>query len=484
MQQFDWNIPQRQPVAGLAIVFLNTFWEVLKRLWPFLLLMLFGKEDDGVNRYEIAALAFLVITVVSAVIRFLYFRFYIEDEKLIIKSGWFKKVTKIIPLEKIQSVHIEQGPLHQVLNVVKLSIDTAGSQKAEATIDALHKTMAEALKQQLESEKAEPAQQKISELKLPVIRLTPKDLFRLSISANHVEAFFILLSFVFGLYENLKDIDNNLFSRLEDLLPGQAVYPILFLVISILLITILVSTIRIFLRFYDLSVFKTVKGFQVRSGLINVKEKMAASGKIQFVSWSANWIRKLMHLWILEYHIAGGDQLKQNLKVQIPVTQDEHIPLLVKNYHANLTITNEVFIRIHPSFLWRRLLVYGIFPLLLIIPALWFVWQQYALLLLLYPVALGIIVWCFRKKFRLWAMEDVIYIRKGIFGEEKILMQWHKLQAVQLSQSIFQRRKNLASVRLLTAAGNITIPFIELSAARQLVNFALVKTEFSNRTWM
>ena len=32
----DWSQPQRQPLAGLAIVILKTFWEVLKRAWPFL----------------------------------------------------------------------------------------------------------------------------------------------------------------------------------------------------------------------------------------------------------------------------------------------------------------------------------------------------------------------------------------------------------------------------------------------------------------
>lgn len=484
MQPFDWNKPQRQPLAGLAIVFLNTFWEILKGIWPFLLLFLFGKQENGVNRYEIAALFFLLLTIVSAVIRFLYFRFYIEEQKLVIKSGWFRKVTKIIPLEKIQSVHIEQGPLHQVLNIVKLSVDTAGSHKAEATIDALHKSMAEALKLHLESGKMDEEDGRKTEFKAPVLRLAPKDLFKLSISANHIEAFFILLSFAFGLYENLKDIDNNLFSRLRDFLPQRAVYPILFLIVTILFITIIVSTARIFLRFYDLTVLKTGKGLEIRSGLINVKEKLVPFRKIQYVSWKTNWIRKLMHLWMVEYHTAGGDEAKQNLKVQIPVTQEEQISVLVQNYNNQPRITNEVFIRIHSSFVSRRLLVFGLFPCLLLIPVFWFLWKEYAFFFLIYPAGLWVILWCFRKKFRLWALEDTVYIRKGIFGEEKILLEWHRLQSIQLSQSIFQRKKNLATVTIHTAAGNVTVPFISLIAARQLVNFALFKTESSQRYWM
>ena len=131
MRTYDWSKPQRQPVAGLVVVFINTFWEIIKRLWPFIILMLLGNNEGKVNRYEILAVVLLGITIINALFSFLYFRFYMEEGKLIIKKGWLKKETRVIPLEKIQTVHIEQGPVHQVLNIVKLSIDTAGSQKTE-----------------------------------------------------------------------------------------------------------------------------------------------------------------------------------------------------------------------------------------------------------------------------------------------------------------------------------------------------------------
>ena len=120
MRTFDWSKPQRQPFSGLTVVFANTFWEVLKTVWPFLLIMLFNKSPGKVNRYEIIGLVFLVFTILSAVLKFIYFKFYIEDKKLIIKKGWLKREVNVIPLQKIQTVNIEQGPLHQMLNIVKL----------------------------------------------------------------------------------------------------------------------------------------------------------------------------------------------------------------------------------------------------------------------------------------------------------------------------------------------------------------------------
>ncbi len=484
MNEFNWSHPQRQPIAGLLVVFLNTIWEVAKRLWPLLILMVIGKKGN-MSRYEYMAIGFLVITIVTALLRFLYFRFYLEENKLIIRKGWIHKETQVIPLEKIQTVNIEQGPLHQLLNIVKLSIDTAGSQKAEASIDSLHQSMAVALRERLlsQSQQLDANDTRISSGEV-ILKLNGSDLGRLSISANHLEAFFILLSFGFGLYENLKDIDNSLISGLDTYIPEGAFYSLLFLAISILIITVLVSTARIFFRFYDFKLLRTEKGYQIKSGLTHIKEKLIGLDKIQFLSWKANWIRKLMGMWMLEYHVAGGEDLKNNLKVQVPITRNSYLHALVTNYQPMPIVDQAFTIQMHKAFVQRRLLILGLLPAMILAAIFWWLIQWYVLLFFILPLAVLIVSLLLQKKFRLWAMDDLLYIKKGILGEERILMLWHKVQAVSLKQSIYQRRKGLASVLISTAGGTITINFIELEAARALANFILFKTESSHKEWM
>ena len=484
MSQYDWTQPQRQPVAGLLVVFVNTFFEVFKRTWPFLVIILLGKKGSG-NRYEIYALIFLAITIISAIFKFIYFKFHIEQGKLVIKSGWLKKETKVIPLESIQTVHVEQGPVHSLLNIVKISIDTAGSQKTEVTIDALREDMAMELRKHILVDKKKiEGQPDESHLQLPLIRLTTRDLFKLSISANHIETFLILLSFGFGMYENLKDIDNDLFDSIEKFVPRNAIYPILVMVTIILFITVLVSTAIIFFRFYNFRVFKRSTSFYIHSGLMNVKEKMVPIQKIQYVSWRANWTRKLMRLWMLEYHIAGGVALKTQQRVQIPITQDTFIPVLVDAYHSFPVINDQKHVRIHPSFVWRQLLMKGIIPSLMVIPILWLIWQERAAYFIAYPILVGISAWLQQKKFRLWSLGESAFIKRGSFGERRILFEWYKIQSVALRQSFFQRRKKLATVILQTAAGRIVIPFIDLNAAREIINYSVYKAETSSRPWV
>lgn len=483
MKTLDWSRPQRQPLAGLAIVFINVLWEIIKRVWPFLILIMLQNKPGKVDKYEIIALIFVVFTVTSAVLKFFFFRFYIEDNKLIIKRGWIKKVTQIIPLERIQTVNIEQGPVHQVMNIVKLSIDTAGSERTETRIDALHKTMAEALKEQLLSNKGEITTEQPVSISPPFLQLNGTDLLKLSLSANHLETLALIFSFVFGLYENFKGVAGSFFSDTDDYLKDLSLSPVFFLVFVGLLITILVSTARIFFTFYDFKVTPVQKGLRIKSGLLNVKERLIAFQKIQFVSWKANWIRKMMGLWMLEYHITGGDDIHKKSRVHLPVTRNEFVPLLTKEYHP-VPQLNEVFIKMHPSYLWRRILFVALLPTLILFIPLWLMWHYVAFYLFFYTALATILSWAKYRKFRLWCLEDVAFIRQGWFGQEWILLRWYKIQSVQMRQTIFQRKKGLASLKLYTAAGVIVIPFINKNEAYQVMDYALYKIESTRESWM
>lgn len=260
-QKFNWSLPQRQPIAGLVIVFIKTIWEVLKRVWPLALLMIFNRKPGRTDQYEMIAAAIALFAIAGSIIKFIYFRFYISNDELVIKKGWINKQTIVIPLQRIQTVNIEENFLHSALNIVKVSIDTAGSNATEITIDALRKPMAEALQAQLYNKKESvEGQMDLPPAKIPVISLTVKDLWKLSFSANHMEAFFILLSFGFGIFDNLKEIGQDILPSAKGLLPSNSFSLVAFFTMAILIVTLFISTIRIFFKFYDFSLQKLLTG--------------------------------------------------------------------------------------------------------------------------------------------------------------------------------------------------------------------------------
>lgn len=476
-------------MEGLAIVVLKTVWEVIKRVWPLLLLILFRKnpEENGARDdiYEWLVTGISVIALLAGVFRFFYFRFYILNNELVVKKGWIKKETLTIPLQKIQTVHIEQSLLHEVLQIVKLSIDTAGSTKTEVTIDALRRPMAEALRYQLlEGTTDEGEAPRVEAPGAPLFRLTGNDLFRLSVSANHLEAFFLLLSFGLGIFENLRSISDNAFSDAEGFVRAGNTLVYLYF-IPVLLITIfLISTARILFKYYDFTVFGAAVGYRIRSGLTNVKERTVAFSKIQYVSWKASWIRRLMHIWVLEYHISGSDEQKRAQKVQVPVTNEENVPVLVRNYYPLPVPGDREAVRIHPAFIYRRILVTGLFPTAALTGIFWPLWGTGALVFLGYAGLIALHTVLYQRKFRLWSFDEEVLIRKGFLGEGFVLLQWYKVQTVTLRQSIYERRHGLATLVLHTASGNVRAPFIPVDTARALLNYALYQVERTERAWM
>ena len=489
MLKVDWSIPQRQPVAGLVIVVLKTVWEILKRIWPLLLLMLFRRSpEEGSNRgafYEWIVIGFSLLALLAGVLRFYFFRFHILNNELIVKKGWLKKETLTIPLQKIQTVHIEQSILHEVLNIVKISIDTAGSTKTEVAIDALRRPMAEALRSQLLEEGKDPAHDQATEAPgTPLIKLSGKDLLRLSLSANHLEAFFILLSFGLGTWDNLRNISDRAVSDAEGLVRTGTTLLWLFFVPALLLTVFVISTARIVFRFFDFTVFGSAAGYRIRSGLTNVKERTVVFRKIQYVSWHANWIRRLMRLWILEYHVSGSDEQKRALKVQVPVTNPAYVPVLAENYAPLPHPEGREAVRVHPSYIYRRLLMIGLFPTAALLGIFWPQWGERALVFCAYPLLIALYLWLYQRKFRLWAFREELLIRRGFLGEEFILLQWYKLQSVVLKQSLYERRHHLATVVLHTASGRLTVRFIPVATARALVNYSLYQVERSQQSWM
>src|SRR5688500_15917741 len=100
---YDWHIPQRQAGAGLLIMLYKTVIVVIKALWPLLLILVFRKGERSPGYIEFSIIGISVFILVNSVVEFFYFRFYMLNDELIIKKGFFRKKNITIPLQKIQA---------------------------------------------------------------------------------------------------------------------------------------------------------------------------------------------------------------------------------------------------------------------------------------------------------------------------------------------------------------------------------------------
>ncbi len=489
----DWSKPQRQSPSALIILLFKTILSLLKLLWPLLLVLILNKKSGSTtDKYEYIALGISVLSVLRSVIEYYNFRFNISENKLIITSGLFTKKTVTLPLDKIQAVHAEQTWVHRLFNVSKLSFDSAGSEKMEVKIEAVDKFRTAALKELILFNRKEVAVADASAGSVEIqtvkeetlITLAGNDLLKLGFSSNHLEAFFLIAIFVYSTLNNAgvsyKEFEGG--AKWLDENFGQNSLS-LFLAIAVLLISIGFSVIKILLTYFDFSISRSGKGYRVKSGLLNKKEKFVPFRKIQFISWKANWIRYKIGLFLLQFHATGNEQIQKKMQIKVPVTRNEFISLLLQPYHSLLPVANLKAIKIHRAYIFRRIFILGILPSIIMIPFLYAYFQYNSFFVLLLICFVGLSAFLFQKKFRLWIDNEALQIKKGVWGSHELILKWTHIQSINIEQSIYQRKNNLATLHLNTAGGIINIPFIELNKARAIQNYALYKIECSSESW-
>jgi putative membrane protein len=172
------------------------------------------------------------------------------------------------------------------------------------------------------------------------------------------------------------------------------------------------------------------------------------------------------------------------MQVKVPVTQPGYIIRLLENYHPLLTVNEFTPLRISRSYIRRRVLIFGLIPVLILLPILYINYNINSLIVLLWLFLIWGGCWLYQKKFRMWGGEAAFQIRQGVFGKHEIILKWKMIQSTQIRQGLYQQKHNLATIDLNTASGTITIPFIDLISAQKIQNYALYKIESSSVSWI
>ncbi len=487
----DFSIPQRQSPAAIFILVLRSAIAVFKSLWPALLVVMFNtKKQSETPKVLIMVVVLGVLAIVFALLRYFFYHFHIQAGNLIINTGWLKKKTLSIPLKSIQAVHLEQNIWQQVFNVSKVTFDSAGSEKVEAKMDALTMGKAEQLKQLLLAHVDDKPKETVeaTETVSTVYRLGAPDLIKLSLSANHLEAFFILLFLGLNLLEDLKKafaFDG--WQWMEK--TGVAFEKNIFLVVTVLIlfaavISILFSAFRTIVRYFDFSLFTEHQKWKITFGLLNRQQRIIPHNKIQVYSWHANWLRRKINFWMLDIKTVGQKVRREKQMLKIPLTSMEAATSLAVSYQQSEVAVPTKGDKIEPAHWQRTTLLISIPTTLALVGFGWFWlgWQSLWIGLSLCYFVFRNIRWY--QNFRWYANQEGLQVYKGVWGRRYSLLRWNKVQKITLSQSPYQRSHQLASVKFITAGGAVSVPYIKLETARELVDTALFLLESNDEKWM
>jgi putative membrane protein len=519
----DLTIPQRQ---SKKIILFYLFKSIKGLILYFLFAAIGTKSMGAYGWYMTAFIGFIaVISLLSPVLKYIYFTFHIEDDELIIQKGFLQKERKAIPLERIQSININQNVVQRILGIVSLEVDTAGSKAKELEIPGLERSFASQFKELLQERKEEiveevseatASERIISEepqeaetgeealsaesansnksiqdtTEVSILQLSVIDILKVGITQNHLKSAGLAIGVAFGSWYKIKDIVEQYFGEwlqqfsFENVVSGTSVGLAVAAVISFLFFSVVISMLLAINKYWDFSMVKKGTDLEVKMGLFNKKEIKIPLSKVQILEFHSNPLRKLLNFQTAQLYQAQSTDNKLG-SVSVPACKKEHRVLLQHLIFKQPVEETEQELHCNP-FSYARLAFYviSVFAIPLIGAAVYF--KVYAGIGLVIAISFFLIFAAFMygKNSKVIKDDDFVVFKKGWIFPQTIISPVFKTQAVEKWRSIFLIRRREAHFKLHSAAGTRGLRYLEEVPLNKLINTINNEVICSEEKWM
>ncbi|WP_339838150.1 PH domain-containing protein [uncultured Flavobacterium sp.] len=495
---FDFSIPQRQSLIGVVVLFANTLQKSVRALWPFILIVFFKKEAYSAIQVYLGIAGIIIFIAIIAFLRYWFFKFYIDYklEEFVIENGIFNKTKTTIPFHKIQKVTIDQSLIQRVFNVHKVELDTAGSDKKEASINAISQEMAFELKKQLleNTEKNSHLTEAVliaEEQAKSFITIGIPSLLKIGITANYIKSFAYIFLVFTTISDNLRQIGRE--DLIDDNLNQLEQIPIVSLVLGFLVFIftaiIVVNLFITVIKYFNFTIKKDKKSFVLTYGLLNIKNTIINPEKVQIIKLTQNFFQKKLDVNTIEILQASSDMKRASTKDKTKIPgcnkseKEEILKLLIGKSPQHQ-------IALFPNI--RKLLLNLFFLILIPVSIGLFInyyidkFTIYELLgvISIYVLFMGTILYFSYRNYRLFISDEFIVKQSGAWDIDHEIVKPYKIQAIETQQFIWQKITNIGSVVLYTAGGRVSFSTSNYTEIKEQVNKWLYQVETSKANWM
>jgi putative membrane protein len=495
----DFSQPQRQSLPGILVMFANSLQKTVRAIWPMLILWLV--KFDSLNKLLFFGSIAAVVVLIGLIsyLQYLFFTFHIDEEnnEFVIQKGVFNKTRITIQLHKIQQVNINQSLIQRLVGVYKLEIDTAGSDKKEASISAISHELATILKERLINHTQQEAVESIENISEEVvatsfIKIGLPSLIKIGFTSNYIKSFALIFLFFTTIVENLQQlnaevIDEDQVTNYLDTLP---VYTSILLVIVVFIgLILVVNLVRTILKYFDFTVQKSKQAIILSYGLLSTKNTLLNPNKVQKIKITQNYFQKKLDVTIIAIHQASSDveKVKEKDQIEVPGCTNYERNAILKLLLGQLPQKGTQYL---PN--WRKLAVNTFF--FLVVPLLitfllnhktqfvteteWFIYA------IIFTIFAAVMLWFSFKNYKLFVSEDFIIKQNGAWDIDTTIIESYKIQAIETKQFFWQKATNIGSVTLSTAGGTVSFTTGNYSEIKELVNYWLYEVETWEKNWM
>jgi putative membrane protein len=444
-------------------------WRTLRGTWPLLAAFAIGGRRDSVAILFLVAL-FFGLAVWSTVLHFLTLRYRVVQGRLEMRSGLLNRQNRALDPSRIQNTELVRNPLHKLLGLVELRVETASGREVEGLLSALSEEEGERLLGLLDAARARSKSRSEDGDKEEVLASADlSDLLRHGATGLRLGAG-IAIALGLGM-EALQFLDPEQYERVPGLVGrvGGAAAVIAF--VSGLFLLAVAGSVR---RFWGFILTVSDGRLVVSQGLLTKRRIELQLSKVQLATVRQPWSKRLFRFASIHVETAAahvGDGGTASAEAIIPVVETEDIGALLANVipHAD-TVWGTVLEPPHPRALRRGILSAIIEGLVIgaVIGA-WFGGWAWGFLLLA-PILDVMFAW-FDHRHQGWRVtEHLIIARSGYLNRRTHVVSRKKIQSITLRQGPILRRWDLAKVVIRVAGSRVDLPLLAAAEARHLVD--------------
>lgn len=388
--------------------------------------------------------------------RFLY---KVEDDTLHIKRGIFVRRDLYLTKDRVQVIDITSGIIERAFGLVRLTIQTAGSSSRQAVIEAVSVEQANVINNQLRSKVSEDITETGLSEEIPdqpeikrTIKLPNKELL---IAASTSGSFGIALSVIATLFSQIEPIlsESQLYDNIIQLIPNQTDA-------MVVITTILVFVIFAWLISFS-STLLTYGNFQidikedelvVARGIFEKKKITVPFNRIQAIHITEGIIRQPLGYASVHLESAGyGDEKGSGSFVLLPLIKtNEILPFLEKTVPGYFQTAPAIP---PPAKALRRYIFRSSFFVTLAVAAVYWI------------LDLNIFIWILPLLSFLWGWmryraaaagrhPEFYILRSRFISRSTSFIRLNRVQNISVSQSFFQRLRELCTITIYVASGD------------------------------
>jgi putative membrane protein len=412
-----------------------------------------------------------LVTLISLLLRYLTFSYRIEGHELITREGIIERQERHIPLEKVQEIRIEQNLLHRAFDVVEAVVETAGAEGAEAKLSVLSRADAERLREAVAAQTAskktttDEATATSTTTEREIIRkLNIGELALHGLTSNHLLSALAIIGALWAFADDI--LPDSIYERLGNVLKntaGQmyrqgwraALMVIMGGLVIVLLIGLIVSVVGSIVKFFNFTLARQGDNLYRNYGLLTRRASSLPRRRIQVLKIEQGMIRRWFDLATLRADISGSKKEDEDdnagRDVLMPIVKKAELEELLSVFFPTLSSEPTTWKQVSRLAI-RRGTTVGTVILLLIAVVLCANLRSFAglWLMLLTPLLYWINVKSYRN-FGYVLGARFFRTRSGWLGRETHIVPIEKSQVIVVRQSPFDRRLNLATLRIDTA---------------------------------